>query len=704
MNKYLIISFLLFIPALLGAQELPKDVLRNLEAYNVVYCHMARNGSADSMPLGNGDVTVNAWVEESRDLMLYIGKQDSWSEAGRLLKVGRVRLRLDPNPFTEDTRFSQTLNLADGCIDIAAKSAVGNVALKVWVDANAPVIRLDVKADRKMSLFVSNDGMRERKVFMDRKVFERGDTFRGLSGAPFEVSEDADIVLEDPSAVVWAHHNGRSFYEEVLSRQHAGSLVGLYEDPYLGRTFGAAISGKGLVKADDRTMRSALPGKTFSVEVAVLTEKAPVDTWKADVLALLGRKADYKAHVGWWRSFWNRSWIFISGDPEAENLTRGWLLQRFMMACQGRGAWPVKFNGGSLTFDYGSFDADYRRWGPGFWHQNQRLLYWPLLASGDDDLLRPWFDYYMRLLPFQRDVTRLQFGHGGAYFPETMNPFGLYIQDDWGWDNPGQASDTRWIRYHWSGGLEMLAMMIDAYHYSQDEAFARDYVIPFATEVLRFFACHWPRINHTIRFIPANSIEQYWDCLNPTDYIAGILYDVAQLREIPGVPADLRAEWDALEAALPPLPVRDGKILPAEEYGKGRNAENPELYAVFPFRLFGKGSELAIRTYKSRVFHESNACWSQDNIQAALLGLTDDAARFCVKKAHTLEPYGVSFPGFWKAGGDWIPDFDNGGSLAMGLQYMLLSPDGEVKPACPGNWKVYFKLRARGGKTVVHKD
>jgi hypothetical protein len=250
----------------------------------------------------------------------------------------------------------------------------------------------------------------------------------------------------------------------------------------------------------------------------------------------------------------------------------------------------------------------------------------------------------------------------------------------------------------------MLAMMIDAYKYTEDEAFARDYVIPFATEVLRFFACHWPRINHIIRFIPANSIEQYWDCLNPTDYIAGIKYCVEELRGIPGVTEDLQAEWDALEAALPPLPVRDGKILPAEEYGKGRNAENPELYAVFPFRLFGKGSELAIRTYKSRVFHESNACWSQDNIQAALLGLTDDAARFCVKKAHTLEPYGVSFPGFWKAGGDWIPDFDNGGSLAMGLQYMLLSPDGEVKPACPGNWKVYFKLRARGGKTVVHKD
>ena len=682
------------------AEELPKEVLGRLNAYNVVYDHPAVNGSGDSMPLGNGDITVNAWVEEDGDLLLYIGKQDSWSEAGRLLKVGCVRVHLAPNPFTRETRFRQTLNLADGCIDLSA----GDVTMKLWVDANAPVIRLDVRSSGKRMLSVSNNGMRPEKVYMNRRDFELGDTFRGLANAPFEVSEDPDLVLDAPGVILWAHHNSRSFYDEVLSRQHAAPLTGRYEDPYLNRTFGAAVSGKGMVKDDARTLVSAAPAKAFSVEVAVLTEVAPVEQWQADVLALLGSKADYKAHVGWWRAFWNRSWVFITGDPEAENLTRSWLLQRFMMACQGRGAWPVKFNGGSLTFDYGRYDADHRRWGPGFWHQNQRLMYWPLLASGDDDLLRPWFDYYMGLLDFQREVTALQFGHGGAYFPETMNPFGLYIQDDWGWDNPGKASDTRWIRYHWSGGLEMLSMMIDAYQYTQDEAFAQEYVIPFAAQVLRFFAEHWPRINHTINFIPANSIEQFWDCLNPTDYIAGIRYDIAELRKIPGVPAELLSEWDALEAAVPEIPVRDGRILPAWEYGVGRNAENPELYAIFPFRLYGKGNELAIKTYQTRVFKDSPACWSQDNIQAALLGLPADAARFCVKKAHTLEPSGVSFPAFWRAGGDWIPDLDNGGSLAMGLQYMLLSPDGEVKPACPENWKVDFKLRARGGKIIRYKD
>jgi len=84
--------------------------------------------------------------------------------------------------------------------------------------------------------------------------------------------------------------------------------------------------------------------------------------------------------------FWNRSWIFISGDSNATLVTRGYLEQRFIEACQGRGKYPMKFNGGTLTFDY-----DGTEWrlsqggGPGFWHQNTRHLYlarcWPPAIS-----------------------------------------------------------------------------------------------------------------------------------------------------------------------------------------------------------------------------------------------------------------------------------------------------------------------------------
>jgi len=54
-----------------------------IDQYNPVWespCEFA----SGSMPPGNGDIGVNAWVEESGDLLFYIGKTDTWSENGRL--------------------------------------------------------------------------------------------------------------------------------------------------------------------------------------------------------------------------------------------------------------------------------------------------------------------------------------------------------------------------------------------------------------------------------------------------------------------------------------------------------------------------------------------------------------------------------------------------------------------------------------------
>jgi hypothetical protein len=55
--------------------------------------------SSGSMPLGNGDISVMAWAEADGDLLLYVGKCDSWDENGRLLKLGRLRLHFSQQPF-----------------------------------------------------------------------------------------------------------------------------------------------------------------------------------------------------------------------------------------------------------------------------------------------------------------------------------------------------------------------------------------------------------------------------------------------------------------------------------------------------------------------------------------------------------------------------------------------------------------------------
>jgi hypothetical protein len=60
-------------------------------------------------------------------------------------------------------------------------------------------------------------------------------------------------------------------------------------------------------------------------------------------------------------------------------------------------------------------------------------------------------------------------------------------------------------------------------------------------------------------------------------------------------------------------------LLPAEEYSLKRNQENPELYAIFPYRLFGVGKpylEIGLETYGQRT-HKGTGGWYQTAIQAA---------------------------------------------------------------------------------------
>ena len=97
------------------------------------------------------------------------------------------------------------------------------------------------------------------------------------------------------------------------------------------------------------------------------------------------------------------------GD-EALTVSRGYALSRWMSACAGRGSLPMKFNGSLFTVDAQvrdpatttlvAMNADYCAWGGNYWFQNQRLLYWPMLAAGDFDLMEPWWKMYRDVLPW----------------------------------------------------------------------------------------------------------------------------------------------------------------------------------------------------------------------------------------------------------------------------------------------------------------
>ena len=116
-----------------------------MDAYNVVWDSPSVDHHG-SMPLGNGDIALNAWVTPQGDVQFFISKTDAWDDNARLVKVGAVRVHLEPNPFANNPPFRQTLSLRDATLKVEAGDGPKRTSVQVWVDANLPVIHVTAES------------------------------------------------------------------------------------------------------------------------------------------------------------------------------------------------------------------------------------------------------------------------------------------------------------------------------------------------------------------------------------------------------------------------------------------------------------------------------------------------------------------------------------------------------------------------------
>lgn len=731
-----------------------------LDSYNVVWDSPSEN-ALGSMPLGNGDIGVNAWVEPSGDLVFYVSKTDAWDENHRLCKVGRVRVKFDPALETAP-RFRQELKLRDGVIEIGAGVSGQPLTIRLWVDANEPVIRVEADSEVpvKCRAHVELWRLQERPFTKDTD---------SCSGRTLEKHPSKPVVLPDTVAtdtgdrVVWYHRNLRSTFPISLEQQQLLDLKDKFADPLLHHTFGASLSGDGMKSAGERALESERAERHHLLCVTVLAEQtSTAEQWLENIHALEQKTKKTQAATSraataqWWKGFWNRSWVFV-GNPSnsgAFEVTRGYVLQRFMLAGSGRGGSPIKFNGSIFTvepnpgeredIDGGDGNIptgspDMRRWGGHYWFQNTRLCYWPMLASGDFEMMTPWFRYFQRALPLSKERTKAKYGfEETAQFPEVTMLWGFSQFMLYGWGNKLSEDANGYTRYYWNGNLELIAVMLDRYAFTLDEAFARETLVPLAAPLLAFYDQYWKErdANGNIRFTPSQSLETFWDAVNPMPEIAGLHFILPRMLALPQslTTAEQRARWTRLMNELPPVPVRavygahelkkhwsmkddssvarepraklngEELLVAAIEMDRHHNIENPELYCIFPYRLYGVGKdglELARRTYEFRV-RRLNYGWCQDSIQAALLGLGDQAYRQLLQRAARRNKQ-HRFPAMWGPNSDWTPDQDHGNNLLTTLQYMLLQTDGgkiRVLPAWPKDLDVSFKLHGVGNTVV----
>ena len=683
------------LPAIASAQvKNEKQVKLCLEQYNVRWDTPSVDASG-SMPLGNGDIALNAWVEKSGDLLFYIAKSDAWSGdlvapnygAYGLIKVGLVRVSLTPNPFVPTDGFLQMLRLKDGTFEVNAGSRHKKSTLILWVDANRPVIHVDTKCSSSTRMKVSMESWRKKST--------------EYLGADSIVSGYADRVI---------------WYYRGLNK----------EIPYLiDRTIGAAILGDGLVKENEVTLESVKPSLLHHVSIHPLTAQCPS---QAQWLTKLNRQIDStlrtpigkarRDHEEWWINFWNRSYIFINSGENAQEVTRGYLLQRFKNACTGRGESPIKFNGSLFTVENTEpviirdrnkvnpdkvvpVTADYRAWGYRYWFQNTRPIYWPMMASGDFDLMQPFFRMYSFIVKDNARQVKQMYGHDGSYITEG--------EAFWGDNMPNVTSDTPgyYGTHYYTPILELSSMMLDYYAYTLNDKFARETMMPVADAGVKFFDQHFPRDKKgKLLLDPDNAIETFWKVRNPLPDIAGLRFVLKGLLALPEGLTDSasRRRWNRFLAEVPPVPsgIRNGKmlLLPYEDgqNAVARNIENPELYAIYPFRIYGLGKpdiEVAQNAFAVRKNRRA-ACWSQEAVQSALLGDAETARTFVTGHLTRKDPR-MRFPAFWDKGSDYVPDEDNGGNGLHALQSMLLQFDGSkilLLPAWPKSWDADFKLHA----------
>jgi len=735
MNRQIIIGFLFICIPVFCYSQSPGEGMR---FYDPVWTSQS-GGSHESMPCGGGDIGLNVWVEND-DILFYISRSGSFDENNTLLKSGRVRLRLTPNPF-RNNNFGQRLNLSDGKVEIRG----GTTGIEIWVDVHNPIIHAEINSIQPIETEVFYENWR----YKDRLVRKgEGNQNSYKWSLPDGLQTKPDIVEPEKESVTFYHRNSEpTIFDVTVSQQGLDSVKNRLFNPLEHLISGGKLWGDNLkyshtgsdvyAGTDYRywVLKSKKPTSGHHICIALHTAKEEeIKDWKKE-LNRISRKADVpsakQTAQKWWQDYWKRSYIIVDKDrkgSEAWKTGRNYQLFRYMQGCNAYGSYPTKFNGGLFTFDPSfvdstqAFTPDYRKWGGGtFTAQNQRLVYFPMLKSGDFDIMSAQFDFYLRLLENAETRSRIYWGHEGACFTEQMENFGLPNPSEYGWKRPDYFDKgmeyNAWLEYQWDTVLEFCLMILEtsAYNHSDITKY-----IPLIESCLTFFDEHYTLLaerrgvkpldeNGHLILYPGTACETYKMAYNAASTVSALHVVLEKLIALDKYPVD-KEKWKKMLSRIPPLPTRiiDGKemIAPAKLWERVNNVESPQLYPVFPWRRYGIGKEeldLAINTYMydpDMLRFRSHVGWKQDNIFAACLGLTQEAKRLTLLK---MADGPFRFPAFWGPGFDWAPDHNWGGSGMIGLQEMLLQATEDkifLFPSWPKEWDVHFKLHLPENTTV----
>ncbi|MBO7722029.1 MAG: hypothetical protein J6T01_06455 [Kiritimatiellae bacterium] len=453
-------------------------------------------------------------------------------------------------------------------------------------------------------------------------------------------------------------------------------------------------------------------------------------------------KAAAAERAAWWEAYWSKGWVVVTGDADAELLTRLWFVNMYTWGSVGFGELPPKFNGGP-----GLVTEDQRGWGAGFWWQNSRELVWPMCAAGHPEFAKSVLDFYAACLPRVREKCRFK-NTGGAYLPETLHLSMHPVWDgspatpaakraDAPFTEPSQAARAAalaerektaptWTSHIYTGTAEYLQQLVDYMRYTGDRSY-----LPVVAEWMR----DWTELYLGVLEKGAdgrwhvrctNVNESWWKVEDSIVDLAAVRYVFTlALKFGPGFgyPAALLAAVKDRLDHLAPLPTCDElTVTPYAEtrrmdvmtyregdrqwaphagikVGEAKGAYAPnEAYVVFPFgmstataadRARGLATCAALEIEADAVGGDGGPLgyWGWDHLPVCMMRLRSPHAvekllKF-VRRTHRW-PYGGAkspdSPMYPGAPVEGVPYFDGSGVMQTAVQEMLLQ-DAPEEPS-----------------------
>lgn len=660
------------------------------------------------MPIGTGKTGAVVFVPDE-GICLQINHGESFDSNGNLPSLLRLNIEIDGKPFVNSNNYEQILSLEKGIVTIYADTPDGKIKAEFIAHQELDVISIYIEDMRN--------------------------SIGQVNVCPLYWRQGVSQILID-NMMFFTETNTCSSFNEINFQ--SGVMNDNLSDPLKGLSYGTAIW------VDKATPNSLPMKKVISRKIRILIAADSGKCTKDMLINNLRQKIDIASkvslnnfrdsHFSWWNNFWSKSKFELKSDSKLQPIRAIWHLNRYFTASSMSGKLPSKHNGSIFLFDY-----DRRHWGGAYWFQNTRLQYWPLFKCGDLEYIMPFFDMYINALEYAKERTLSLYGHEGAIYLETMH--------SWGGSRIGDSSNSEgvvnnYIKNYFTGSLELIMMMLEYYRYTEDNNFALNKMLPVADEILLFFFTHYPIKSGKLFLEKAAALETWWEADNPSDQIAGLK---SVLPNLINTAIKLRYNnssinrWKNNVESIPKLPrgtdwfkksntkftyqgyegtwqeaKKDNALIPAQNVHclKKKNYEDPELYAVWPFGLFGihlPDYSSALLTFNNRIHKEPSNGWSQTAVWAARLGLADEATGLLLKQYRysSVFPSGMMFsPGNIVPNRPEIPEcgyFDTSGVMTTAVNEMLIQDytnDLEILPAWPKDEYVYFKLHTAFGKIV----